>query len=141
MSATPERLVLIVEHDVWLRWTLRVLFEQAGCDVICASNGVGGLRRAVELRPRLIVLGASLPELSTGELADELTAVHRFFKSQIVTVSDVFSGTLPDEDLTRAPVGSRGSSGRDSAEVVSGASNVHADRLEVVAELAKAGIR
>ena len=96
MSRTSERLVLIVEHDVWSRWTLRALFEEAGFDVVCASNGVGGLRRAVELRPRLIVLGEPLPEISTGELAEELSAVHQFSRMQILTVEDVFRGSLPD---------------------------------------------
>jgi hypothetical protein len=30
-------------------------------------NGVGGQRRAVELKQRLIVVGGPLPEISSGE--------------------------------------------------------------------------
>jgi CheY-like chemotaxis protein len=96
MSCTPDRLALIVEHDAWLRWMLRAWFENAGFEVVCASNGFGGLRRAVELRPRLIVLGAALPELSTAELANQLRAVHHFGRTQIVNAEDVLSGGWPE---------------------------------------------
>jgi CheY-like chemotaxis protein len=105
MSRTTERLVLIVEHDVWLRSMLCSVFERAECEVVCASNGFGGLRRAVELRPRLVVLGAALPELSPAELAEELRAAHHFSGTQIVSVERILSGTSPDRSPTRAPIG------------------------------------
>jgi len=99
--------VLIVEHDVWRRWTLRAVFEEAGFDVECASNGVAGLRRAVELKPHLIVLGGPLPEMSAVDLAEELRTVHHFSRAQIVTIEEILSGGLPDEAPTDAVAGRR----------------------------------
>jgi CheY-like chemotaxis protein len=129
MSHTPERPVLIVEHDVWIRWTLRALFEEAGFEVVCASNGVSGLRRAVELRPRLIVLGGPLPEIATDDLTRELTAVHQFSRTQVLTAEEVFDGNLPDEPQTRSSSMRPGSRpGRRSASAVRRDSSQRADR-------------
>ena len=107
MSAMPDRLVLIVEHDVWLRTSLSRLFEQAGFEVVCASNGFGGLRRAVELRPELVVIGARLPEVSATAVAEELRGVHHFGRMQIVTAEEILRGPRPDELPKDAPVTSR----------------------------------
>ena len=138
MVRTPERLVLIVEHDVWTRWMLRALFEQAGCDVVCASNGVGGLRRAVELRPRLIVLGEALPEISAGEVAEELRAVHHFGRLQIVTVTEILGGSPPEEPPIDAVAGWRTPSRMWSAIAVAQKADdvTPGHRTERVAELA-----
>ena len=86
---------------------MRAAFEQAGFDVVCASNGVGGLRRAIELKPRLIVLGGPLPEMSAGELAVELRTIHHFSSMQIVTIEKVLSGNLPDEAPAEAAMVAR----------------------------------
>jgi CheY-like chemotaxis protein len=127
MVATPEYLVLIVEHDVWLRWTLRALFEKAEIEVVCASNGVAGLRRAIELQPSLIVLGAYLPELSAGELSDQLRALRIPF----VTREEVLNGTQPQSTSTPARAGAHEPSERHSAVSTHAARRQHAPDLAI----------
>ena len=76
MSVTHKRrrLALIVEHNTWLRLTLTNVFEEIGFAVATASNGFGGLRKAIHLQPDVVVIGSALPELSSSELAAELRA-------------------------------------------------------------------
>jgi DNA-binding response OmpR family regulator len=69
-----RRLALIVEHNTWLRLTLTNVFEEIGFAVATASNGFGGLRKAIHLQPEVVVIGSALPELSSAQLADELRA-------------------------------------------------------------------
>ncbi len=118
MPRTSKRLVLIVEHDRYLRWILHALFVEAGFEVVCASNGVGGLRHAVELKPVLVVIGAALPELSTVELHEQLRAVHRFSRSRLVMVDEILLGTrLPSNAPSVAAIRSRGTISRSAAAV------------------------
>jgi hypothetical protein len=67
-----QRLALVVEHHSWLRLMLASLFEEIGFVVAAASNGYTGLRLAMALRPKVVVLGNALPELSSARVAAAL---------------------------------------------------------------------
>src|SRR5436190_24261787 len=60
--------VLVAHHDRWARLMLAELLGRAGFTVVEASNGGAAVRLATELRPRLAVLAAQLPELSPREV-------------------------------------------------------------------------
>src|SRR5689334_20989097 len=69
---TGQSRALVVEYDRWRRAMLALLLEDLGFDVATASNGLTGLRQALEWRPDLVVVGRALPELSRDALAHEL---------------------------------------------------------------------
>jgi CheY-like chemotaxis protein len=84
-----QRLALIVEHHIWLRLTLTSLFEEIGFAVTTASNGYAGLRRAIDLRPNVVVLGNALPELSSAQVADELRNLRDPSGMQVILTSSL----------------------------------------------------
>jgi hypothetical protein len=91
-----RRLALIVEHNIWLRLTLTNVFEEIGFTVATASNGFGGLQKAIRLQPELVVIGSALPELSSQQLAGELQAgrdAHRL-STRVIHTSELL-GALP----------------------------------------------
>jgi CheY-like chemotaxis protein len=92
-SAGPSRnsahLALIVEYHPWLRLLLGNLLEESGFDVQFASNGATGLRLAARLRPELVVVGASLPELSPQQLIAALESRRVVWGTRVVHVRDL----------------------------------------------------
>jgi hypothetical protein len=92
--ARYKRIALIVEHHAWLRSTLISLFEEMGYVVAAASNGIAALRLVTEVRPKVVVLGAALPELSGELVATELMALRHLSELQVVLASDLLSHVL-----------------------------------------------
>ena len=92
-SVAPSRncahLALIVEYHPWLRLKLATLFEESGFEVQFASNGAAGLRLAARLRPELVVVGDSLPELSPEQLIAELEARRAVWGTRVVHARDL----------------------------------------------------
>src|SRR6516225_12119683 len=94
LSSTPrrhQRLALIVEHHTWLRLTLTSLFEELGFAVITASNGFAGLRRAIYVRPNVVLLGDGLPELASAQLAAELRELEHPCGMQVILTSNLLN--------------------------------------------------
>jgi PAS domain S-box-containing protein len=60
--------VLIIDDEDDSRMLLRHAIEEAGCEVLCASSGEEGLRRAHEARPHLISVDLLMPGLSGWEV-------------------------------------------------------------------------
>jgi DNA-binding response OmpR family regulator len=88
-------MVLIVEHDTWLRLALANLFEEIGFTVATASNGFGGLQKAIQLQPEVVVIGSSLPEVSSSQLAHEVRAMrHRHQLGTHVILTSELPGHL-----------------------------------------------
>ncbi len=86
-----RRLALIVEHNTWLRLTLTNVFEEIGFAVATASNGFGGLRKAIHLQPVVVVIGSALPELSSSHLLDELQKLPDVRGMQLIPISELLS--------------------------------------------------
>ena len=63
-----QTVILVAHADAWVRQVLVELFARAGWDTRQVSNGATAARLALQVRPRLIVLGPRLPELCPGEL-------------------------------------------------------------------------
>jgi CheY-like chemotaxis protein len=94
-----ERTALVVDHDVFMASALAELLEEGGFDVHTASNGFSALRRAIELRPTLILLDLALPERSGVELLEDLRAEPSTRDAAIVVVSGQLE-RLPESHLS-----------------------------------------
>lgn len=72
--ATVPRRVLVVEDDPSILYGLKLNLRYEGFDVLTASDGEEGLRRALEDAPDLVVLDVMLPGKNGFELLRELRA-------------------------------------------------------------------
>jgi DNA-binding response OmpR family regulator len=64
--------ILVIDDDAGMRELLRAMLERAGYGVTTANDGRAGLRRAYSLRPDLIILDVSMPELDGWEALDRI---------------------------------------------------------------------
>jgi len=67
-------LVLIVDDSPSVRETIAFILEGEGYEVRTAANGREGLMLATELRPRVVLTDAMMPELDGFELCSRLKA-------------------------------------------------------------------
>lgn len=88
-SRPRTHLALIVEYHPWLRLTLSKLFQDMGFAVRLASNGASGLRLATHLKPDVVVVGDSLPELSPEQLVADLGTPRVGFGTRVVRTRDL----------------------------------------------------
>jgi CheY-like chemotaxis protein len=82
-----RRTALVVDDDVFLLRAVADLLEEEGYDVHTASNGFSAMRRAVELRPDVILLDLRLPERSGSEVLGELRTSAATRDMAVVVVS------------------------------------------------------
>jgi DNA-binding response OmpR family regulator len=64
--------ILVIDDSPDLALTLRIPLERAGHEVVTAENGRRGLRRFYEMRPDLVLLDISMPELNGWETLERL---------------------------------------------------------------------
>jgi CheY-like chemotaxis protein len=81
--------VLVVDHDPWMRLDLGSALSEFGVQVAHASNGMTALRRAQAEAPHVMIVGASLPELSAPELVRSMRSDPRTNQTAIVGVHNV----------------------------------------------------
>lgn len=67
-----ENLVLIVEDSPTQALGLQAVMKAAGLQVICATDGLMGLRRASQLNPALIVCDVEMPGIDGFQVCEEL---------------------------------------------------------------------
>ena len=79
MAAEPGRLVLVIDDDEGIRELLSMLIKKEGWRVETAEDGAEGERKALALKPDLIVLDLMLPRYGGFELLKQLqgTALSR----------------------------------------------------------------
>ena len=68
-------IVMIVDDNAYIRGILRALFEAEDLRVCEAIDGVEAIQRALEVKPSLIILDLSMPEMNGLEAAGELKAL------------------------------------------------------------------
>ena len=66
--------VLIVDDDGFISRLVRMKVEQLGHEVETASDGAEGLRKALDLRPDLILLDLMMPRMNGLEVCRQLRA-------------------------------------------------------------------
>ncbi len=64
--------ILIVEDDPSSRRLLEYILKKADYEVISASNGLAGLRKAREEKPDMVILDIMLPGIDGYEVCDRL---------------------------------------------------------------------
>ena len=86
--------VLIIDDDPNLRAALEALLEVKGYEIIQASDGEEGLRKAKSTRPDIIILDVTMPKKSGLEVASELKDNPRYQSIPIImlTAIDKLSG-------------------------------------------------
>ena len=72
MAASDPALILVADDDPVIVRLLQVNFKLDGYDVETASHGEEALRKAVELRPALILLDVMMPGVDGWEVARRL---------------------------------------------------------------------
>ena len=72
MTTESERLVLVVDDDEGIRELLSMLIKKEGWRVETAEDGADGERKALALKPDLIVLDLMLPRYGGFELLKQL---------------------------------------------------------------------
>ena len=72
MATEPERLVLVIDDDEGIRELLSLLIKKEGWSVDTAEDGAEGERKALALKPDLIVLDLMLPRYGGFELLKQL---------------------------------------------------------------------
>lgn len=68
----PGKKILVVEDDPSFQRYLEFLFTKEGYQVVLATNGLEGLRKARQEKPDLVVLDVMLPGLDGFEVCHRL---------------------------------------------------------------------
>jgi two-component system chemotaxis response regulator CheY len=91
MSATKEKLILVVEDDRAIRETIQQALELEGFSVVTAEHGKEALEALTErnLRPSLILLDLMMPVMNGWEFLDALEALPAFQAPPVVITSAV----------------------------------------------------
>jgi DNA-binding response OmpR family regulator len=84
--ADSDRLVLVVDDDEGIRELLAMLIRKEGWRVETAEDGAEGERKALALKPDLIVLDLMLPRYGGFELLKQLQATE-LSKTPIIIVT------------------------------------------------------
>jgi DNA-binding response OmpR family regulator len=72
MATETDRLVLVIDDDEGIRELLSMLVTKEGFRVVTADDGAEGERKALALKPDLIVLDLMLPRYGGFELLKQL---------------------------------------------------------------------
>lgn len=81
------RKLLIVDDDPGMRFMLRLIFEQAGFEVLEAEHGGAALERLKESRPDVVVTDLMMPVMDGLRLIRHLRSVSNTATIPIVVVS------------------------------------------------------
>src|SRR5260221_12515352 len=101
----PKR-ILIVEDEVSVRTAVRTFLEHHSPFEVCgeAVNGVEALEKAVALRPDLIVLALSMPQMNGVEVPSLLRATMPIVPVAVYTMCETVLGTSITATLGRAAI-------------------------------------
>src|SRR5262249_515506 len=75
-TARPQKTILVVEDDPWIRSLMADLLAGEGYSVVQASDGKAGLDMAEESDPDVILLDLAMPEKSGPDVLHELKNAH-----------------------------------------------------------------
>lgn len=67
-----SKTVLVVEDSPTQAAVIQELLEKNGLDVVCAFDGLSGLKKALEIIPKLIVMDVNMPGMNGFQVVQEL---------------------------------------------------------------------
>jgi DNA-binding response OmpR family regulator len=91
LAALP--VVLIVEDERKLRWSLIDDFRAMGIEAVTASGGYEAIRIAGESRPDLILLDGLLPEMHGFEIARFIRRIDAEYHPHIAIMTAIYKHT------------------------------------------------
>lgn len=89
MADVSNKIVLVVEDDVFLAQLLTNRISKAGVNVIRAADGQEGLDMLRANKPNLILLDLILPKKSGFELLEEMRADPAIANTSVIIVSNL----------------------------------------------------
>jgi len=84
---TDKKKILIIEDEKDIRRTLQLQLEAEGFEVIAASDGEDGLRKAKTEGPDLLILDLRLPKLPGEEVCRELRKDEKYLSMPIIMLT------------------------------------------------------
>lgn len=96
--AIKNRVILSIDDDPNISFILSTVFQGRGYDVVSAPDGKTGLAKAIEIRPDLITLDISMPEMDGWLVLKELKRT-RQVKSIPVVILSIFDEKKLGYDL------------------------------------------
>lgn len=104
LRVIPIRVLTVDDYEDWRNQVRLQLLERPGWQVIYeASDGLGAVQKAEELRPDLILLDIGLPNLNGIEAARQIRQVSPNSKIVILTVDN-----SPDVERAALSAGAHG---------------------------------
>ncbi len=91
--------VLVVEDDPHLRRLFRVLFEQAGLEVLESEDGVQGFEAALREQPDCIVSDSMMPRMNGLEM---LVKLRERLEKPVPAIFVTAAAQAPDETQKKA---------------------------------------
>ena len=104
MAASPVRILLVDDFELFRRFATSILEKQPQLQVICeVSDGLEAVQKAQELQPDLILLDIGLPRLNGIEAGRRIREVSP--RSKILFVSENRSWDVAEEALRTGALG------------------------------------
>jgi len=92
-AAAALPVVLVVEDERKLRWSLIEQFRTMGIEALTASSGYEAIRVAGESRPDLILLDGLLPEMHGFEIARFIRRIDADYRPHIAIMTAIYKHT------------------------------------------------
>lgn len=86
-----QKEILVVDDDLISQNMLKAALAKAGYSVVTASNGMEGIKLAMERLPSLIVLDIMMPDIDGGEVASILRKDPKTRNIPIIFISVLIS--------------------------------------------------
>lgn len=93
-SVATLPLALVADDDPEVRQLLTKVLESLGCAVVLAGNGRDALEMVRELRPRLVVLDAMMPEVHGFEVCSTIKSDAELRAIPVILCSAVYRGSV-----------------------------------------------
>lgn len=74
-NSSPPKIILLIEDDELEQEILRWTFEKEGFEVICAGNGLEGLRQFYESHPDLVLVDIEMPQMDGHTLCKRIREI------------------------------------------------------------------
>lgn len=87
--------ILVVEDDPSLRTVIRLVLEQAGHEIVEASNGRIALEQIEQGTPQLVVVDSRMPVLGGAELIERIRSEPECARLPVVLLTGL-PGSVPE---------------------------------------------